>query len=70
MGREKPVNTGLVSSEVNSFSFVLCPVEIHKRIGSRGKHKIFDNSAKRSLGCCDLTVLRMAGRVQRWKQKD
>lgn len=36
MGREKPVNTGLVSSEVNSFSFVLCPVEIHKRIGSRG----------------------------------
>lgn len=36
MGREKPVNAGLVSSEVNSFSFVLCAMEIHERVGSRG----------------------------------
>ena len=36
----------------------------------QGNDKIFDNSAKRSLGCCDLTVLRMAGRVQRRKQDE
>ena len=36
VGREKPVNAGLVSSEVNSFSFALCAMEIHERVGSRG----------------------------------
>lgn len=70
MGWEKPVNTGLVSSEVKSFSFVLCAMEIHERAGSRGLTRSDLNFAKRSLGCYDQIVLRMAGRVQRWKQED